>query len=127
MFQNFFLAVLVVIALPASSLAQTDLARQVDDALNDVKKKRFEKVSELRDLGEKGFPFLGIYSNDPNEGVRREIVALLRLQSSSGALELLGRFLTDKERDITNRALDTIHGEYTCAQIKASQSTKKRY
>ena len=123
--QRWFLIFLAVAALPLSLLAQdADLRGRVADAMNDVKAKRYEKAAELRGLGEKVFPYLDEYVNDPSEEVRREVVALLRRQTSPAALKILARALEYRELEIADRAAEIVHDEYTCAQLAASGRAK---
>src|SRR5438270_12848984 len=119
--RRWFLVFLAVVALQHPIFAQdVDLRKRVAEAMEDARAKHYEKAAELRKLGEKVFPYLNEYVADPSGEVRREVVSLLRRQTSPAALELLARALEDSEMDIADRALEITHDEYTCAQVAAS-------
>jgi hypothetical protein len=112
-------------AFSMNGAAQTnELQKKVDEAVADVRQKRFEKISELRKLEDSIYPYLAKYYRDPDETVRKEVVALVSGQKKQGALDVLGNFLTDSENYISSAALASIHAEYACLQIKSSKSIK---
>lgn len=124
--RKLFHILFVIAALSLSTFAQdAELRRRVDDAMNDVRAKRYEKASELRGLGEKVFPYLDSYVSDPSERVRHEVVGLLRRQTSPAALEILARLLEDPETYLADNAAEVVHDEYTCEQVAASGRAKE--
>jgi hypothetical protein len=116
----------ILLTLVSVSAGQTvDLGKKVDEAFAEVREKRFEKAAALQVFGKALFPYLEKYIGDSSEYVRGFVIALTRKQTSPDALDILARFLEDREGYIAADALEPIHNEYTCAQVKASRYVKK--
>ena len=117
-----FFHIALTLMLSFNCLAQnSDLQKKVDEAFDDVRQKRFEKVSELVKSGEQILPYLSKYYRDPSEVVRREALALVRNIRNQEALEVLGNFLTDNEYYLSVNALESIHKNYLCSNIRQSK------
>lgn len=117
--------IFMLLLLFGSAAGQNDdLTRKVEEAFAAVRENHYEKAAALKDQGKKIFPYLEKYIQDPDERVRDFVVALARKQTSPEALEILARFLEDREAYIAEKAIDAIHSEYSCGQVKASRYAK---
>lgn len=124
MFQRFLL-LLFVILLFIPSFAQTDdLEKKVDEAFLDSRSQRFEKLSALRSLGSKVFPYLEKYISDSNDDVRGSVLRLVRKQTSDQALNILLRLLTGPEDYVRYDSIIAIHNEYVCSDIRSAKNPK---
>jgi hypothetical protein len=112
--------------LSGSVAGQTpDLGEKVKEAFAEAREKRFEKAAALAAFGKKLFPYLEKYIDDPSEYVRDFVVSLTRNQTSPEALDILARILKDKERYVGEDAMDAVHNEYSCDQIRTSRYPKE--
>ena len=115
----------VMLATSVTAVSQnSDLARKVEEAFAAVRQNHYEKAAALRDQGKSLFPYLEKYIQDPDERVRDFVVALVRKQTSPEALEILGRSLEDRSASVAEKAIEAIHAEYSCEQVKGSRSAK---
>jgi hypothetical protein len=120
------LTALVMLVISVSTVGQNpDLERKVEEAFAQVRQNHYEKAAALRDQGKALFPYLEKYVQDRDERVRDFVVALVRKQTSREALELLGRSLEDQSASVAEKAIDAVHAEYSCEQVKGSGTAKK--
>src|SRR5262249_29659401 len=94
-----------------------EIADRVKRAFEIARNGDFGPSSDLKEFGQAIVPHLAPYIKDPNEDIRRQVIALLKLTGSEAALPLLAMALVDSVEDIQKRAALVLYERYDPAVI----------
>jgi HEAT repeat protein len=103
----------------------TAVARQVEQALDAVRKGDLSKLSPLEKLGPALAPALARYVKDGDENVRREAIALAAAVGGDAALPLLAQGLSDTAGDNAERASSGLYARFEPEKVAANAAARE--